>query len=166
MENRNEVRESLANGEFAEVMAFMKIGWPEERGERVLAEIGNDDQVWEYMELRKGKHELKRVKRGWREVLCATGYGEYVGPDFEAKVVMIDGGRTPIGKMMGLRFRVGIYKDGVLVKNELIEDVIESTRPLNIKRVMRVKTSALDLLEDFLKGLSFEERKVTVVKSG
>jgi len=158
MDRPNEIRAAIEGGKFKDALEYLRKNWSHERGERVVAQVGNDVQEMEYEWSRFGK-SVSIKRRGWRDILVTTGIGEYEGRDgLRAIVIMTDGGRDETNRLVGLRFYVSVYSGEESVTGDspiMVEDDIERKRVDN-KWVETVVKSALDKLEGVLANLKVE----------
>jgi len=178
LKERREMKNTLLGGGVKEVFDFLKTSWTHERGDRCIAEIGNEKQEWSYVAPIRGK-EVVIVKRGWEAVIEATSLGQYTTPEgFQVLVVMYEGGRNGVGQMEQVKYVVGLY-DGnrcLTGKNPIVvQDTITKRRAIqkrdNMGRIREtgkwiydLKESATNKLLGVCQGLSVKEAVQTEVK--
>lgn len=147
--------QALIDGHVREVFSYLRRQWPKEQGERVIADIGNDKQNWEYNVYIKNRDVPQRYN-GWRQVLDASALGFYKSSDgkLEAYVVMTQGGRNDLGDMDFVKYVVGIYdeKGNPIGEPVIIEDKHEVVMDGNKKNYNRIEV-AQDKLLPFLKNM-------------
>ena len=120
MENSNELRSEAVKGNVREGFELLKREWAPEVGERIVAEVGKDQEATFKVDMKGREVEIKR--KGWKDILAATGLGHWEGDGLEAFILMVDGGRNAVGKMEGVTLAVELVKDGVKVGNLVVRD--------------------------------------------
>ena len=145
---------------------FLKKNWSYDRSDRVIAEIGNQEQEMETLTVIRKREVIKKI-RGWKNILIATALGYWKdGKGMEAYVVMYDGGRNPAGEMEGVKLAIELHREGKRVNREaiLLADRYESVTD-GVKRKRAYTTSCLEELEGYLRGLRVEEATGYRIKS-
>ncbi len=166
MQDPNEVRRELESGKVRECFEYIMNEWPAEAGLRVVAEIGNEGQKWEYI-TQRGNRDIVVRRVGWRLILGDSGLGKWreEGGEMEAYIVMVDGGRNAVNALEGVKFIVGIYCGEKSITGEkplVVADEIEEKVVNNFPQ-KRMISSAFDKLEKVLKGMKVEEKTVTEI---
>lgn len=167
LEDRNKLASFVRQGNVMEAMPLLKQQWSHERGERVFAEIGNDEQEYTYMSVRRNK-DITITKRGWKDILMTTGIGRKEVDGMEALVVMLQGGYNSVGSPENMEFVVAVYKGGERVGDALVlKDQFEEYKPAGSpKTLRRLVRSSFDDLENLLANIVVKEETTKTVSIG
>lgn len=159
MEYGNELRASLMTGDVEEGFKYLLSKWPDEKGKREVAVIGDDEQEWRYIATKRHK-ELEVKKVGWKQIIESTSLGRYERDDILAYAILIDGGANHVGNLVDARYIIGVYQDGKCVTLNspiVVEDTTKKEKKLGEVRKIVTK-SATDKILDILDGIKVEEK--------
>lgn len=189
METRVELAVAVKAGDIAQNWDLLLSQWNKKSCERMVAEIGNEEQDLVYEQrLHKTGQVLKHEAKGWFDVLTTTGLGYLKKGDIEAYVVMVEGGRNHVGRLEGCKFVVELVQGGKsITKKEpvILEDELEITYkrhpqtnrvmtdkfgnklilrdPTTMRKMITIKKTAIEKLKEYFAQFDVVQESVAFV---